>query len=166
MPSMRGRMKTKQQPCSADRARLRRDLDARILQHGLRSTEPRRLIIDALFASTGHLTIENLHQQVLARDARVGYATVYRTMKLLGDIGVVHMHHFGDGFTRYELADASSHHDHLVCLECGDIAEFEEPRIETLQQKLAQRAGFLVKARKREMYGVCAACQRRQATAR
>jgi Fur family ferric uptake transcriptional regulator len=131
-----------------DLPRLRRDLDAYMTKRRLRSTEQRRLIIDGLL------------RQVRAVDSRVGYATVYRTMKLLADSGVVQEHKFGDGLTRYELVDEQHHHDHLICLECGKITEFEEPLIEELQARVAQRYGFLVKQHKHELYGVCVECQR------
>jgi Fur family transcriptional regulator, ferric uptake regulator len=140
--------------------RLRHDLNDYMLRRGLRSTEQRRLIIDTFFDAREHITIDSLLKQVRAVDARVGYATVYRTMKLLSESGVVQEHKFGDGFTRYELSDEDSHHDHLVCLECGKIIEFEEPQVEALQEKIARRHGFLVRAHKHEMYGVCADCQK------
>jgi len=130
-----------------DADRLRADLEAYMTRRGLRSTEQRRVIIDTLL------------REVRAVDARVGYATVYRTMKLLTESGVVQEHKFGDGFTRYELSDDDAHHDHLICMECGKITEFEEDAIEELQAKIAKRHGFLVRAHKHEMYGVCADCQ-------
>ena len=127
----------------------------------LRSTEQRRLIIDTLFKdSAEHVTLDGLLREVRTVDSRVGYATVYRTMKLLADSGIVQEHKFGDGFTRYELVDERHHHDHLICLECGRITEFEEPLIEELQARVAQRYGFLVKQHKHELYGVCADCQK------
>ena len=81
-------------------------------------------------------------------------------MKLLADSGVVQEHKFGDGFTRYELAVEEAHHDHLICLECGKITEFEEPLIEELQGRVAERHGFVVHQHKHELYGVCADCQK------
>ena len=150
-------------PRPPDQARLRHDLHADRLQRGLRSTEQRRLIIDTFFEQDEHITIDSLLKQVRAVDGRVGYATVYRTMKLLSESGVVQEHKFGDGFTRYELSDEDAHHDHLVCLECSKIIEFEEPQIEALQEKIARRYGFLVRAHKHEMYGVCADCQKPKA---
>jgi Fe2+ or Zn2+ uptake regulation protein len=81
-------------------------------------------------------------------------------------IGVVQEHKFGDGFTRYELSDDDAHHDHLICMECGKITEFEEDAIEELQAKIAKRHGFLVRAHKHEMYGVCADCQAKARAAR
>jgi Fur family ferric uptake transcriptional regulator len=152
--------KAQAKPRLPDQDRLRQELNDYMLKRGLRSTEQRRLIIDTFFDAHEHITIDSLLKQVRAVDARVGYATVYRTMKLLSESGVVQEHKFGDGFTRYELSDEEAHHDHLVCLECGKIIEFEEPQIEALQDKIARRYGFVVRAHKHEMYGVCADCQK------
>jgi Fur family ferric uptake transcriptional regulator len=150
-------------PRAPDAARLRADLEAYMTRRGLRSTEQRRLIIDTFFETTEHITIDTLLQQVRDLDSRVGYATVYRTMKLLAESGIVQEHKFGDGFTRYELADEEAHHDHLICNECGKITEFEEPAIEDLQQRIASRYGFRVHAHKHELYGLCSDCQKKQA---
>jgi Fur family ferric uptake transcriptional regulator len=157
-----GETRSLPKPRPPNQERLRSDLHDYMLKRGLRSTEQRRLIIDTFFDAGEHITIENLLKQVRAVDGRVGYATVYRTMKLLSESGVVQEHKFGDGFTRYELSDEDAHHDHLVCLECKKIIEFEEPQIEALQDKIARRYGFLVRAHKHEMYGVCADCQKRK----
>jgi Fur family transcriptional regulator, ferric uptake regulator len=148
---------------NADADRLRRDLDSYMLKRGLRSTEQRRLIIDTFFDVGEHITIDSLLKQVRSVDSRVGYATVYRTMKLLTESGVVQEHKFGDGFTRYELSDEEHHHDHLICLDCGKITEFEEPLIEELQDRVANRYGFHVRQHKHELYGTCAECQKRNA---
>jgi Fur family ferric uptake transcriptional regulator len=145
-----------------DRDRLRTDLNAFMLRRGLRSTEQRRLIIDTLFTAREHVTIDRLLEQVRATDPRVGYATVYRTLKLLTESGIAQEHHFGDGHTRYELADSEAHHDHLICMECGSITEFEEPAVEALQERVASRHGFEIRAHKHELYGVCAECQRKR----
>ena len=105
------------------------------------------------------MSIEELLAQVRSEDKRIGYATVYRTLKLLAECGVANERKFSDGLTRYELADDSSHHDHLICLECGSIVEFEEPRIEDLQEEIAERHGYRLLSHKHEMYGVCPKCQ-------
>jgi Fur family transcriptional regulator, ferric uptake regulator len=126
---------------------------------GLRSTDQRKLIVETFFHADNHVSIEELLAQVRAKDPRVGYATVYRTLKLLTECGVANERRFGDGLTRYELADDASHHDHLICLECGDITEFEEPRIEELQEKIAKKYGFDLRSHKHELYGLCAKCQ-------
>src|SRR6266478_1969706 len=139
---------------------LRDLLNEYMERKGLRSTEQRRLIIDTFFHAPAHITIEDLLGQVRSADPKVGYATVYRTLKLLAESGVANERHFGDGVTRYELADSEeTHHDHLICLECQGITEFEEPRIESLQDEVARTHGFDLRTHKHELYGVCAECQ-------
>lgn len=139
--------------------KLRARLQRYMLKKGLRSTAQRRLIIDTFFETASHTTIEDLLSEVRTHDKGIGYATVYRTLKLLAECGVASERRFGDGLSRYELADdASAHHDHLICVSCGTIIEFEEPRIESLQDEIAARYGFHVSSHKHEMYGTCAAC--------
>ncbi len=128
-------------------------------REGLRSTDQRKLIVETFFRAENHVSIEELLAQVRAKDSRVGYATVYRTLKLLTECGVANERRFGDGLTRYELADEASHHDHLICLDCGDITEFEEPRVEELQERVAHKYGFELRWHKHELYGICPTCQ-------
>lgn len=135
-------------------------LNAHMAKKGLRSTDQRRLIVETFFRAPNHVSIEELLAEVRAQDPRVGYATVYRTLKLLTECGVANERRFGDGLARYELADEASHHDHLICLECGKIIEFEEPEIERLQDQIAQRYGFELRSHKHEMYGTCPECSR------
>jgi Fur family ferric uptake transcriptional regulator len=146
--------------------RLRARLTAYMAKKGLRSTAQRRLIVDTFFEGPAHMTIEDLLQEVRSRDRGIGYATVYRTLKLLAECGVASERKFGDGLSRYELADdASAHHDHLICIGCGKITEFEEPRIEALQDEVADRHGFQITSHKHEMYGLCSDCQELRARA-
>jgi Fur family ferric uptake transcriptional regulator len=141
--------------------RLRARLQTYMVKKGLRSTAQRRLIVDTFFEGSPHITIEDLLADVRARDRGIGYATVYRTLKLLAECGVASERRFGDGLSRYELSDeASTHHDHLICSSCGKITEFEEPRIEELQDAVAERYGFEIISHKHEMYGTCAECRR------
>jgi Fur family ferric uptake transcriptional regulator len=133
---------------------------------GLRSTDQRRLIVETFFHSPNHVSIEELLAQVRAHDAKVGYATVYRTLKLLAESGIAFERRFGDGLTRYELADDEAHHDHLICVDCSRITEFEEPEIEALQEKVALRYGFELRSHKHEMYGVCPECAAKNALKR
>jgi Fur family ferric uptake transcriptional regulator len=135
--------------------RLRDQLDSYMAEQGLRSTGQRRAIIESFFTSPGHATIEDLLERVRKHDPGIGYATVYRTMKMLAAGGIAHEHKFSDGMTRYELADEDAHHDHLICVECGKIQEFEEPLIEELQERIAQRYGFTIVDHKHELYGLC-----------
>jgi len=128
-------------------------------RRGLRSTDQRKLIVETFFSAPNHISIEELLAEVRQQDPKVGYATVYRTLKLLTECGVAFERKFGDGLTRYELADESSLHDHLICTSCAKIIEFEEPKIEELQEKIASRYGFELLSHKHEMYGTCADCQ-------
>jgi Fur family ferric uptake transcriptional regulator len=134
-------------------------LEAYMAKKGLRSTDQRRLIVETFFRAENHVSIEELLAQVRERDPRVGYATVYRTLKLLAECGVANERRFGDGLTRYELSDEEAHHDHLICIECAAIVEFEEPRIEQLQDEVARRHAFELRSHKHELYGVCPRCQ-------
>lgn len=133
-----------------------------MLSRGLRSTEQRRLIVDHFFRASGHETIDTLLEAVRATDAHIGYATVYRTMKMLVESGVANEQRFGDGFTRYELNDTATHHDHLICSGCGRIDEFEEPLIEELQERVARRYGYTLMDHKLELHGLCADCQNKR----
>jgi Fur family ferric uptake transcriptional regulator len=140
--------------------KLRARLHTYMAKKGLRSTSQRRLIIDTFFEGAPHMTIEDLLAEVRTRDKGIGYATVYRTLKLLAECGVASERRFGDGLSRYELADeATTHHDHLICVSCGKIIEFEEPRIEELQDEIATRYGFEITSHKHEMYGTCSDCR-------
>jgi len=142
-------------PKAPDLERLRQNLDEYMNEKGLRTTEQRSLIVKTLFDSSEHLTIDELLERVRSVDSRVGYATVYRTMKMLAEGGIANELHFGN-VTRYEVADENAHHDHLICEECGEITEFEEPLIEELQERIASRYGFIVTHHKHELYGHCA----------
>jgi Fur family ferric uptake transcriptional regulator len=139
-------------------ARLRQTLEDYMQQQGLRSTEQRRLIVESFLLCRIHVSIEELLATVKQRDPGIGYATVYRTLRLLAASGVATEHQFGDGLTRYEVADQRGHHDHLICLGCGQIIEFEEARIEELQRLIAERHHFELRAHKLELYGHCQVC--------
>jgi Fur family transcriptional regulator, ferric uptake regulator len=135
-------------------------LQAYITKKGFRSTSQRRLVTDVFFRSGGHMSIEDLLAKVRAQDPRVGYATVYRTLRLLAECELANVRHFGDGVTRYELADEGAHHhDHLICTECKKIIEFEDEAIEVLQDRIAERHGFRLKSHKHELYGICQDCR-------
>jgi Fur family ferric uptake transcriptional regulator len=138
---------------------LRARLNDYMSKHGLRSTEQRRLVTEMFFGTTEHLSIEDLLDRVRLEEPRIGYATVYRTLKLLKECGLAFERHFGDGVSRYEVAWEDEHHDHLICLDCEKIVEFEDDAIEDLQHKVAARLGFKLVRHKLELYGVCGGCQ-------
>jgi Fur family ferric uptake transcriptional regulator len=152
-------------PKNPDIDRLRRNLDDYMSEKGLRTTEQRKLIVSTFLENDAHFTIDELLEKVRSVDSRVGYATVYRTMKMLAEGGMANELHFGDGATRYEIADEDAHHDHLICEQCGQIVEFEEPLIEELQERIAKQHAFVVTHHKHELYGHCAdrqACEERR----
>lgn len=142
-----------------DVEQLRARLNDYMSRHGLRSTEQRRVVTEMFFASDGHLSIEDLLDKVRVEEPRIGYATVYRTLKLLKECGLAFERHFGDGVSRYEVAWEDEHHDHLICVECEKIIEFEDDAIEALQHAVAAKHGFVLVRHKLELYGVCSDCQ-------
>ena len=142
-----------------DVEQLRARLNDYMAKHGLRSTEQRRLVTEMFFSTSEHLSIEDLLDRVRVEEPKIGYATVYRTLKLLKECGLAFERHFGDGVSRYEVAWADEHHDHLICLECEKIVEFEDDAIEVLQHSVAERLGFELVCHKLELYGICADCQ-------
>ena len=131
-----------------------------IARQGLKSTRQRDIILDAFLSSERHLSIEELYLKLRAKHPNIGYATVYRTLKLFAESGIAREMQFGDGQTRYEHAGEGEHHDHLVCTGCGAIIEFENETIEKLQAEVAAAHGFLIQTHKLELYGLCAACRK------
>jgi len=120
----------------------------------LNTTVQREAIVEQFLKTPDHVSIDELLAKVRRRHHRVGYATVYRTLKLLVDSGLAIERQFGDGQARYEVAGA--HHDHLICARCGHILEFEDEEIERLQEKIAQRlGGFTVIRHRHELYALC-----------
>jgi Fur family transcriptional regulator, ferric uptake regulator len=124
----------------------------------LNVTSQREAIVDYFLRVKDHISIDELLAKVRRKHPKVGYATVYRTLKLLVDGGLAIERQFGDGQARYEVV--GDHHDHLICLQCGYILEFEDPEIEELQEKIAQRLGnFSVIRHRHELYGLCPRAQ-------
>lgn len=147
-------------------ASLHAQLADEMEERGLRSTAQRKLVCDLFFRSGGHHSVDDLLALVRKKDKRIGYATVYRTMKLLVECGLANERRFSDSVTRYEVTDAhDEHHDHLICVDCNDIVEFEEPEIERLQEVLAKNHGFKLLRHKHELYGRCPKCRRKRRAA-
>ncbi len=121
----------------------------------LRSTNQRTLICDIFLESTGHYTVDDLLAKVRARDPKVGYATVYRTLKHLVDANIARESNFGDTVTRYEFALDDQHHDHIICLDCHAILEFENEEIEILQDRIAEGLHFRLEDHRLELFGRC-----------
>lgn len=125
---------------------------------GLKSTAQRDFIADTFFRINTHISLDELLKKVKRKTPRVGYATVYRTMKLLTDSGLALERRFGDGQTRYENLPDDGHHDHIICIKCARIIEFQNQRIEQLQAETAKKFGFKVINHKLELYGYCSDC--------
>jgi len=126
---------------------------------GLKSTRQRDVVLNAFVSAGRHLSAEELYLLVKKSNPGIGYATVYRTLKLLAGAGLADERRFEDGFTRYEYNASDGHHDHLICTRCGRIIEFENERIEQLQQDVARKNRFKVQSHKLELYGLCSDCQ-------
>jgi len=120
---------------------------------GLRMTDQRRTIADVLERSDDHPDVEELYGRATARDPRISIATVYRTVKLFEEAGILEKHEFGDGRARYEDAERD-HHDHLIDLNSGEVIEFVDSEIEALQDRIAQKLGYRLKGHRLELYGV------------
>ena len=120
---------------------------------GLRMTEQRRVIAGVLQESSDHPDVEELYARASARDAGISLATVYRTVKLFEEAGILDKLEFGDGRARYEDAERE-HHDHLIDINSGEVIEFVDPEIEALQEKIAEKLGYRLKGHKLELYGV------------
>ena len=116
-------------------------------------TEQRRVIAQVLDATADHPDVEELYSRASAVDPRISLATVYRTVKLFEEAGILEKVEFGDGRARYEDAERE-HHDHLIDVTTGDVIEFIDPEIEALQEKIAAKLGYRLQGHKLELYGV------------
>jgi Fur family transcriptional regulator, ferric uptake regulator len=129
-------------------------------ERGLKATSQRDDIARVFFASRGHVSVEELYAAVKKVNPRVGYATVYRTLRLLKECGLALERHFNDGEARFERAeDEKHHHDHFICERCARIIEFSNPEIESLQESIARKLGFVTTRHRLELYGICRECR-------
>ena len=129
------------------------DIEALCAQRGLRITEQRRVIARVLSESTDHPDVEKLHDRAVQIDPRISIATVYRTVRLFEEAGILDRHDFGDGRARYEAAP-EAHHDHMIDVESGAVIEFVDPELESLQRQIAERLGFRLVDHRMELFGV------------
>ncbi len=127
---------------------------------GLNISKARDSVVEIFLATKEHIDLQTLYTLARKRHPGVGFATVYRTMKLLEEAGLAHARRFGDAKeTLYEVAVGRSHHDHLICQRCGLIVEFVSPDVEALQDKIAERHGFTLSSHRHELYGTCPNCR-------
>jgi Fur family ferric uptake transcriptional regulator len=132
-------------------------LNEHLARHGLKHTRQRELILEHFLAAKGHMTSEDLYERIRATNPEVGAATVYRALKLFCEAGIATATRFREGVTLYE--HQVSHHDHLICLGCQEIVEFECETIEDTQRKIARKYKYRLTNHRHDLYGYCAKCQ-------
>jgi Fur family transcriptional regulator, ferric uptake regulator len=129
------------------------DVEALCAEKGLRITEQRRIIAKVLGESEDHPDVEALHRRASRVDPNISIATVYRTVRLFEEAGILERHEFGDGRSRYEAA-SDAHHDHLINVETGEVVEFVDEELEELQRRIAAKLGYRLVDHRMELYGV------------
>jgi Fur family transcriptional regulator, ferric uptake regulator len=128
-------------------------IEKQCVEKGMRMTDQRRVVARVLSSSTDHPDVEELYRRAHTVDPNISLATVYRTVRLFEEAGVVERHDFGDGRSRYEHA-AEGHHDHLINIKTGEVIEFFDAEIEALKEALAQKLGYRLVGHKLELYAV------------
>jgi Fur family ferric uptake transcriptional regulator len=131
-------------------------------EHHQPVTRQRDLVAQVVFLSEDHLSVEAIRRQLRQQGERVGTATVYRTLDLLLESGLIRAHDFGEGFKRYEPMPAHAAHEHLICERCGRVVEFSNERLERMLPALADEHGFQHQHHRLEIYGVCRECRQRE----
>ena len=129
------------------------DLETACADKGMRMTEQRRVIARVLQASDDHPDVEELYRRASKVDANISISTVYRTLKLFEDAGIIERHDFGDGRSRYETLP-EEHHDHLIDLRSGQVIEFRSEEIEAIQEQIARKLGYKLVDHRLELYAV------------
>ena len=129
------------------------DIEALCAERGLRITEQRRVIAKVLSDSADHPDVDKLHERATAIDPGISIATVYRTVRLFEEAGILNRHDFGDGRACYE-ASPEAHHDHMIDVETGKVIEFVDPELEVLQRQIAERLGYRLVDHRMELFGV------------
>ncbi len=142
-----------------DKTKIRDEFRSCLVEKGLKVTRQREIILEEFLRDGSHVSIDELYLRVRSKNRRIGHATVYRTLKLFEECGIAEQRQFEDGHTRYESTSGEEHHDHLICVCCGKIVEFEDPQIEKLQIKVAGQHGFTIERHRLNLYGRCGDCQ-------
>ena len=132
---------------------VEKSLEELCVERGMRMTEQRRIIARVLEGSADHPDVEELYRRSSAVDSRISISTVYRTVKLFEDAGIIERHDFRDGRSRYEETP-THHHDHLIDMKTGKVVEFVDEEIEALQNAIARKLGYKLVDHRLELYGV------------
>ena len=135
-------------------------LDEYLDRHQMKQTKQRQLIVEHFLGMDNHVAAEDLHEALRSAGQNIGLATVYRTLNLLEQAGLVEQKSFGDGRSLFELSTPGEHHDHLVCLDCGRVVEFENAEIERLQEKVAAEHNFVLRSHCLDLFGQCEDCRK------
>ncbi|MBF0569626.1 MAG: transcriptional repressor [Candidatus Omnitrophica bacterium] len=130
-----------------------------LAQEGLKLSDQRMKILEIVLQGTKHLTANEIYKIVQRKYSGIGYATIYRTLRLLCEAGLCLELKCEDGVCRYEHAGDDVHHDHLICTKCGRFVEVVDPQIERLQEKLFKDNGFFPQRHRMELYGICKKCK-------
>ena len=138
-------------------------LDAYLIKKSLKQTRQREIIVERFIAMGTHLSAEDLHEAVRRDGHNIGLATVYRTLNLLADAGLAEQKQFSEGRYVYEVMTPGGHHDHIICIDCGAVFEFENEAIEALQREVAQLHNIKLTSHRLDLFGHCTKqnCERR-----
>lgn len=128
------------------------DIEALCIAKGMRMTDQRRIIARVLSDAADHPDVDEVYQRAVTNDPRISIATVYRTVRLFEEAGILERHDFRDGRSRYERLP-EEHHDHLIDIETGQVLEFYDPELEALQRRIAERLGYELVDHRMELYG-------------
>lgn len=141
-------------------AQIERRFEESLERQGLNLTRQRQEILHTLLSAEKHLTVEEIYDLLKRKDSALGRATVFRTVKLLQESGLVAEVGSAGGRSKFELKADRPHHDHMVCMECGRIIEFQSPRMEHFQDEAVRKHGFTALWHRHEIFGRCAGCQK------
>lgn len=133
-----------------------------IRSKGLKETSQRNTILNAFLSAEEHLTAEDILRLVNKKKSKVGFATVYRTMKLITDSGVAQEVVFGDGISRFEHKYGHPHHHHLICTDCGEVTEFSSRKMEEVEKHILKKYSFRAESHHFKIFGLCQKCEKKR----
>lgn len=137
-------------------------LNQYLKEKGIRQSKERNKVLEVFLNTERHLTASELYEAARKKYPKIGYATVYRAMKVIGKAGLAEEVDFGEGVKRFEHKYGHEHHDHLICVSCGKFVEVMNPRIEELQEGLAKKHGFSLLDHKMHLLGICRGCNKKK----
>ena len=133
-----------------------------LADNGLKHSRQREVILQYFLETGGHMTVDDLYRVIHRKHREIGRTTIYRTLKLFCDAKLAESIELKDGLTRFEHHYKHSHHDHMICIECGTIIEFVSTEIENLQDEIAVAYGFTIDSHRHQIFGVCQKCDQRR----